>query len=381
MPENNENGSLVKDCLKLGFGMMRLPRQGKGSMYDPIDVEQTKKMADAFLNAGGRYFDTAFVYEGSEEAVKQALCDRYPRDAYYLASKLNASAFACSNKEEARAEFKTSLERTGCGYFDFYLLHALDHENLHLYNDYGIWEYAQELKEKGLVKHVGFSFHDTPEVLDRILTEHPEAEFVQLQINYSDWEDGGVQSKGCYETAVKHGKPVIVMEPVKGGLLANPPEPVKKIFAEADPKASPASWAVRFAASLGNVMIVLSGMSNEAQMADNLSYMKDFRKLSPSETKTVEDARTALAGIEKIPCTSCHYCTKGCPVEMHIPEIFSVMNVYKLYGDLDKAKSDYGWKAGKTKASACVQCGQCEGACPQHLPIISLLKETAETLE
>jgi len=381
MSDSTEKTPLVQDCLKLGFGMMRLPHLGKGTMYDPIDVEQTKKMVDSFIEAGGKYFDTAFVYNGSEEATRKALCDRYPRDAYYLASKLNASAFACGNEKEAKAELRTSLQRTGCGYFDFYLLHGLGEENLHLYDDYGLWEYVRELKKNGLVKHIGFSFHDKPELLDRILTEHPEAEFVQLQINYSDWEDASIQSKKCYETAVKHGKPVIVMEPVKGGLLANPPEQVKKILQDAAPESSPASWAVRFAASLDHVMIVLSGMSNEAQMADNLSFMKDFRPLSESEMTVVENARVALLKTDRIPCTACHYCTAGCPVKMHIPEIFAVMNVYKMYGNIDRAKSDYGWRAGTTKASACVRCGQCEKACPQHLPIIRLLKETADTLE
>lgn len=381
MSENTEKNTLVSDCMKLGFGMMRLPRLGKGSTCDPIDVEQTKKMVDAFLAAGGKYFDTAFVYAGSEEATKQALCDRHPRTSYYLASKLNASSFACGNEQEAKAEIQTSLDRAGCGYFDFYLLHGLEAGNLHLYDEYGLWEYVRKLKADGLVKHIGFSFHDKPELLDKILTEHPEMEFVQLQINYSDWEDSAVCSKECYETAVKHGKPVIVMEPVKGGLLADPPEAVRKILAEASPEMSPSSWAVRFAASLDNVMIVLSGMSNEEQMADNLSYMKEFQPLSPLEKKVLEEAQKTLLQVEQIPCTACHYCTPGCPVEMHIPEIFAVMNVYKMYGNLEKSKADYGWRAGKTKASACIECGQCEGACPQHLPIIKLLQKAAETLE
>lgn len=381
MSELKGNTALVQDCLKLGFGMMRLPHLGKGTMYDPIDIEQTKKMVDAFIAAGGKYFDTAFVYNGSEEATRKALCDRYPRDAYYLANKLNASQFACTNEKEAKAELETSLERTGCGYFDFYLLHGIGEGNLQLYDAYGLWNYVRELKEKGLVKHIGFSFHDKPELLDRILTEHPEMEFVQLQINYSDWEDASIQSKNCYETAVRHGKPVIVMEPVKGGLLAAPPEPVKKILQAADPEASPASWAVRFAASLDHVMMVLSGMSNEAQMADNLSYMKNFRPLSAHEKAVIEDAREALLKIDRIPCTACHYCTAGCPVKMRIPEIFAVMNVYKMYGNTDRAKADYGWRAGTTRASECVQCRQCEEACPQHLPIIRLLRETADTLE
>jgi len=376
----NKNQFIVKDGLKLGFGLMRLPREG-GDMNRPIDLEQVKKMVDDFLAAGGKYFDTAYIYEGSEEAAKAALCSRHPRDTYYLATKLNAASFCCSSEQEAKAELKKSLEKTGAGYFDFYLLHGLDEENLADYDRYGLWDYLKSAREEGLIRHMGFSFHDSPELLDRILTEHPEAEFVQLQINYADWDDGVVQSQGCYETAVKHGKPVIVMEPVKGGILANPPKPVEDILKAADPAASPASWAVRFAASLPGVMIVLSGMSGTEQMQDNLSYMTDFKPLSEEEAKAVEHAREALHKIDQIPCTGCHYCAAGCPVNMHIPEIFSVMNVYRLYGELDRAKGDYTWRPGGPKASACVRCGQCEDACPQHLPIISLLEEVAEKLE
>jgi len=371
---------LVKDCLKLGFGLMRLPREG-GDMNRPVDLEQMKKMVDDFLAAGGKYFDTAFIYEGSEEAAKATLCSRHPRDTYYLATKLNAASFCCSNEQDAKAELKKSLERTGAGYFDFYLLHGLDQENLADYDKYGLWDYLKSVREEGLIRHMGFSFHDSPELLDRILAEHPEAEFVQLQINYADWDDGVVQSKGCYEIAAKYGKPIIVMEPVKGGSLANPPKPVEDILKAADPDVSAASWAVRFAASLPGVMIVLSGMSSTEQMQDNLSYMKEFKPLSEEETNVVEHAREALHKIDQIPCTSCHYCAAGCPVNMHIPEIFNVMNVYKLYGDLDRSKGDYTWRPGGPKASECVRCGQCEDACPQHLPIISLLEEVAETLE
>lgn len=372
------NNFLVDDCIKLGFGLMRLPKL-KGS--DKIDVEQTARMVDAFLAAGGKYFDTAYVYTGSEEAIKKALVERHPRESYYLATKLNASAFAASNEQEAKAEFNISLERTGAGYFDFYLLHAFAKDNVDRYESYGLWDYVRKLKAEGLIRHYGFSFHDSPELLDEILTKHPDAEFVQLQINYSDWNDHLVQSRRCYEVAKKHGKPVVVMEPVKGGTLADPPEPVKEIFRNANPKASFASWAIRFAASLSDVMIVLSGMSSEEQMADNLSFMRDFKPLTDSEQATINAARRKLLSFDRIPCTACHYCTPGCPQGIHIPEIFSVMNVYKMYGRLNEARSDYSWRPGGPRASACVHCGQCEGACPQHLPIISLLEEVVETLE
>ena len=373
--------SLVQDCIKLGFGLMRLPRTNGGNSTGPIDIEQTKKMVDEFIAAGGRYFDTAFIYDGSEEAAREALVKRYPRESYYLATKLNAASWAAKDEAAAKAEFRQSLERTGAGYFDFYLLHSLESSSVGQYDSYGLWDYVKGLKEQGLIRHWGFSFHDGPELLDRLLTEHPDAEFIQLQINYADWEDANVMSRANYEVAVKHDVPVVVMEPVKGGTLANPPLPVEKVLKDADPDASCASWAVRFVASLPQVMVVLSGMSSLAQMKDNLSYMKDFKPLSEAETAVMENARKTLMGVDRIQCTACHYCTPGCPMGIHIPEIFSVMNVYKMYGDLKLARNDYTWRPGGPLASECVQCGQCEEACPQHLPIISLLEEVARTLE
>ncbi len=372
------DNQLIDDTMKLGFGLMRLP---KVEGTNDIDVEHTKKMVDAFIEAGGKYFDTAYVYEGSEEATKAALCERYPRESYYLANKLNASDFACKSEEEAKNEIHVSLERTGAEYFDFYLVHGIDETNKEKYEKYGIWEYVRQLKEEGLIRHYGFSFHDSPELLEELLTEHPDAEFVQLQINYSDWEDHLIASRRCYEIATQHGKPVVVMEPVKGGALADPPQKVKDILQQANPDASPASWAIRFAASLPNVMMVLSGMSNLEQMEDNLKFMRDFQPLSDEEQQVVKAAREALLQYDRIACTGCHYCTPGCPMEIHIPEIFAVMNVYKMYGDLNEARRDYGWRPKGAKASECVQCGQCEDACPQHLPIISLLEEVVETLE
>ena len=369
---------LIDDTMKLGFGLMRLP---KVEGTKEIDLEHTKKMVDAFIEAGGKYFDTAYVYEGSEEATKAVLCERYPRESYYLADKINASDFACKSEEEAKNEIHVSLERTGAGYFDFYLVHGVDETNRENFKKYGIWEYVRQLKEEGLIRHYGFSFHDTPEILEELLTEHPDVEFVQLQVNYSDWEDHLIASRRCYEIATRHGKPVIVMEPVKGGSLADPPQKVKDILRHANPDASPASWAIRFAASLPNVMMVLSGMSNLEQMEDNVSFMHDFQPLSDEEQLVVKAAREALMQFDRIACTACHYCTPGCPMEIHIPEIFAVMNVYKMYGNLKESRHEYGWRPGGTKASECVQCGQCEDACPQHLPIISLLEEVVETLE
>ena len=368
---------LIENSLKLGFGLMRLPRLESGE----IDIEQTKKMVDMFLEAGGRYFDTAYVYPGSEDAIREALCRRHPRESYYLATKLNAGDFCCKSEQEAKDEFRISLERTGAEYFDFYLLHALCAGNAENYEKYHLWDFVKELKEQGLIRHYGFSFHDTPEVLDKLLTEHPDAEFVQLQLNYADWEEASVQSRGCYEVAEKHGKPVVVMEPVKGGLLAKPPADVQKLFKEADPDASMASWAVRFAASLPNVMVVLSGMSDTAQMENNLSYMKDFRPVADEERKLIDQAREIIANLDKIPCTSCAYCKPGCPMQIDIPGIFDVMNIEKMYDNLPLAKHEYKVRPLGPRASECVACGQCEDACPQHLPIISLLQEAAEKLE
>ena len=370
--------NLVGKCMKLGFGMMRLPRT-EGT--NDIDLEHTKRMVDAFIEAGGRYFDTAYIYEGSEEATKAALCDRYPRESYYLADKLNGSDFAAKSEEEAKNEIKVSLERTGAGYIDFYLLHGIDEGNIDNFNRYGIWDYMKQLKSEGVIRHYGFSFHSTPEHLEQLLTDHPDVEFVQLQINYADWEDTLICSRRCYEIATQHGKPVIVMEPVKGGKLANPPQAVKDLLQRANPDASFASWAVRYAASLPNVMIVLSGMSNMEQMQDNLSFMHHFQPLNDEEYRVIDEASQALKQYADIPCTACHYCTPGCLMGIHIPEIFAVMNVYKMYGNLTEARNEYRWRPGGNLASTCIQCGQCEGACPQHLPIIRLLEEVVETLE
>ena len=364
---------------KLGFGLMRLPRLADGTT---IDVAQCETMTDAFLDAGMRYFDTAYVYEGSEEAAKRVLVSRHPRESFLLADKINASPWAAKSAEEAKRELATSLERTGAGYFDFYLLHALSSRNVDYYEDYGIWDFVAKAKEQGLVRHMGFSFHDRPDVLDTILTSHPEAEFVQLQLNYGDWESPSVCSRENYEVAVAHGKPVIVMEPVKGGLLANPPQQVQDILRAANSSASIASWAVRFVASLENVMVVLSGMSNVAQMEDNLSYMREFTPLSATERDAVARASRALAAVEQVPCTGCHYCTGGCPQKIDIPSIFSAYNRYLVYGDLAGAKRNYESAVAKRgKASDCVRCLQCEGACPQHIEITSWLEKAAAVLE
>ena len=365
---------LGENTPKLGFGLMRLPKLANGE----IDVAQTSTMVDMFLDAGLTYFDTAFVYEGSEEAIKKALVERHPRECYTLATKLNAWLY-CHDEESAKQQFYTSLERTGAGYFDYYLLHALQPSNYGKYDEYHIWDFVKELKAKGLIRHWGFSFHASPELLDEMLTLHPDTEFVQLQINYADWENPEVQSRACYEVARKHGKPIVVMEPVKGGTLATPPKAVRELLKNAAPDMSAASWAIRYVASMDGILTVLSGMSNIEQMADNLSYMKDFKPLNAEEQEVIRKAQEALAAVDSIPCTGCHYCNKECPMQIPIPEIFTARNSQLIWENDEKARSQYAWATkGKNGADACLACGQCEAACPQHIPVITRLAECAE---
>ena len=363
---------LGKDIYKLGFGLMRLPKLADGSM----DIPQISEMVDRFIAAGGTYFDTAYVYDNgaSEAAARDALVRRYPRDAFTLCTKLNAW-MQCHDEESAKRQFWTSLERTEAGYFDFYLLHALQRNNVHKYDEYHIWEFAQELKARGLVKHWGFSFHADPELLEELLNAHPEVDLVQLQINYADWENPGVNSRRCLEICRAHGKPVTVMESVKGGILADPIPEVKQILHDANPDLSCAGWALRFVAGLDGVITALSGMSTLAQMEDNLRTMKDFRPMNADELAVIAKAQDALNRNQSIPCTACHYCTEGCPMGIPIPEIFSVYNRregsphFRTVREYNIVTQDRG------KIADCIRCGQCEGACPQHLPIIDLLQK------
>ena len=365
---------------KLGFGMMRLPMLKQEDGTEIVDKEQVCRMVDEFLDRGFCYFDTAHGYlDGkSELAVRDCLTSRYPRDRYLLTDKLTSSFF--KKEEDIRPLFESQLKACGVDYFDFYLLHSITADNYDHYCRCRAFEAAQQLKAEGLVRHVGFSFHDKPELLRRVLTEHPEIEVVQIQFNYADYEDPGVQSRAVYEVCREFGKPVIVMEPVKGGRLADLPPQAAQVL-EGLQGGSAASYAVRFAASYDGVGMVLSGMSTLGQMEDNLSYMQAFTPLNGAERAAISQVCGLLQGENLIACTNCRYCVAGCPKEILIPDLFACLNAKKQYKDWN---SDFYYEVNTTghgKASDCIRCGQCEHVCPQHLPIRELLTRAAAVFE
>ena len=363
---------------KLGFGCMRLPVMN--GEVNHIDDVAFCKMIDTYMEQGFRYFDTAYPYHNgnSESAVKRCLADRYDRDSFFLADKM--PVWLVKENADYQKYFDIQLERLGVDYFDFYLLHAMNHERLTETEEKGGFEFLQKMKAEGKIRHIGFSFHDSAEVLEEFLSRHPEMEFVQLQINYYDWESPNVQSRKCYEAAVKHKVPVIVMEPVKGGTLANMVGEPARILRELDEKASYASYAARYAASLDNVMLVLSGMSDEAQLIDNTSYMKDFAPLTDAEQKAIKEVVTELEKLPTIACTNCRYCVEGCPKKILIPDLFADYNTVVQFGLSDMSRGHYESHTKENgRAEDCIRCGKCEEQCPQHLHIRELLANVAET--
>ena len=364
---------------KLGFGLMRLPEKD-----GVIDLEQVCRMADAYLDAGLNYFDTAYVYHGgnSEKIVREALAKRHPRERYTVATKLPAW---CMKQEGDRDRiFNEQLERCGLDFFDFYLLHSVEEgNNGQTYDRLNCFQWAMEKKAQGKIRHFGFSCHGSPEYLEQLLDAHPEVEFVQIQLNYADWENPVVQSGRLYEILHRRGVPIIVMEPVKGGTLAKLTPELEAKFRAIRPDASIASWALRFVASLPGVMTVLSGMSSPEQVADNLRTFTRFEPLTDAEKATVEEVRRVIMSAEQIGCTACRYCTDGCPMNIAIPDVFRAVNTMKLYHEEFRPKAFYRGlvSQGHGRAADCVACGQCEGVCPQHLPIIELLKDASARLD
>ncbi|MDR1588884.1 MAG: aldo/keto reductase [Oscillospiraceae bacterium] len=367
---------LGEDIGKLGFGFMRLPEKDDGS----LDYVPMIELVDAFLDEGFTYFDTAYVYNGSEAALREALVSRHPRDSFTIATKL--PTFMINKAEDMRETFETSLRRLGTERIDYYLFHGLSLEQCDKLERLGAWEFARALKDEGRIGHCGFSFHDTPENLDTILTRHPETEFVQLQINYLDWEDEKVRSRELYETVRRHDKPFVIMEPVKGGLLAGAGSQAEELLRAANPDVSEASWAVRFAASLDGLVTMLSGMNTMAQLRDNIATIKSLKPLSESELATLREVVKVINSVPRIPCTGCKYCVDNCPQKLNIPFLMHIYNDFLAY----RQKVGSGMPfleatAGGRFPSTCIGCRSCEEHCPQHIEISDIMPRIAKEFE
>ena len=362
-----------------GFGCMRLPMKD-----GQVDYDEFSRMADAFIDAGLNYFDTAHGYIGgqSETAIRDCVAKRYDRSQFLLTNKLTGPYF--KKQEDIRPFFEKQLAWCGVDYFDFYLMHAQDKNNYQKFKRCKAYETCYALKEEGLIRHFGISFHDKADVLDMILTEHPEIEIVQIQFNYVDYEDASVESRKVYEVCEKHGKPVIVMEPVKGGSLVNLPKEADQILRSLN-GGSNASYAIRFAASFPNMAMVLSGMSNMDQMADNLNAMKDFKPLNETEHEAIRKVCEIFKSLNLVPCTSCRYCIEEseCPKAIRIPDLFSALNAHEAFHNWNTGYyyNNIITGNGHGKASDFIKCGKCEKVCPQHLPIRELLQNVARTFE
>lgn len=362
---------------RLGLGMMRLPLKN-----GQVDMKLVNQMVDYYMGNGFNYFDTAYVYheEQSEGIVKKSVVERYPRENFFVADKL--PGWEIKQASDVQRLFDLQLARTGVEYFDFFLLHSITKENRAKYDDYHCWEWGQEMKKKGLIKYFGFSFHGSPTMLEDLLSKHPEVDFVQLQLNYADWKHPEIASEECYQIARRHNLPIIVMEPVKGGLLADLHSDLMKEFEALRPQDRAVKWALRFVGSLEGVVTVLSGMSNLEQVAENIDIMKDFEELTDQEREVIEKVRIKIENAPTVACTACKYCVEGCPAAIKIPEIIKVLNTHTVYGN-DMAVHQSYQQAVKDggKAGDCIECGACESVCPQHLEIIKALAEAAEVFE
>ncbi len=363
---------------KLGFGLMRLPEND-----GVIDIEHVCRMVDRYMDAGMNYFDTAYIYHGgrSETAAREALVKRYPRDSFMIATKL--PAWEIHKEEDIDRIFNEQLERAGVDYFDFYLLHSIeDGNNYDTYVKYDCFSWGLKKQAEGKIRHFGFSYHGSPELLEEILDRHPRPEFVQIQLNYLDRTNPVVRSQHLYEILRDRGIPIIVMEPVRGGMLANMTPEIEAKFKARQPKRSVASWALRFVASLPGVMTILSGMSSEEQMQDNINTFTDFEPLADDEFRIIDEVTEEILSVPQIGCTACKYCCDGCPMKIIIPDVFRTVNTLRRYPDDWRSMNYYeGLITRSGKASDCIGCGQCESVCPQHLKIVDLMKEAALMLD